>query len=304
MIHDHHTHLAQVSGDPTHTEGIREQFIKEVRQRFRVVRGDVRRVAGYDEDRLNLKQDASLADPEDIERFPTNAGKTRAFSDWLRGKMDEEVLEPVERDAVQNGEHWTATYIRSGYSRGWENAVTRLQEAGITVSESARDIFDLGVPQRQLRRLYTRAFENLKSVTRDAVPQVRDTLTQGLADGWNPRKMARKLADEVETLQTTRAEVLARTEVINSYSDATLDRYERAGADGVTVSGEFATAEDNRVCPICKSIAGAEYATDKMRSATFEYEAAEDEAPSLGGVYPVKPPVHPQCRCAILPVVG
>lgn len=301
--HDHHAHLAQVSGDPTHTEGIREQFLKQVRRRFKVVRGDIRRVAGYDEDRFNLKQDAALADPEDIERFPTDAGKTRAFTEWLREKLNAEILEPVDREAVRNGEHWTGTYIRSAYARGWENAIDRLEEAGVDVDASDRDIFDLGVPQRQLRRLYTRTFENLESVTEEAAPQVRDILTQGLADGWNPRKMADKLSEEVRTLQHTRAEVLARTEVINSYAEATLDRYERAGTDGVTVSGEFATADDDRVCPICESIAGTEYATDAMREATFAFEPSEAEPDHLVGEYPVKPPVHPQCRCAILPVV-
>jgi len=34
--------------------------------------------------------------------------------------------------------------------------------------------------------------------------------------------MARRLTKEVRTIQRTQAEVLARTEVINSYSEATL----------------------------------------------------------------------------------
>jgi SPP1 gp7 family putative phage head morphogenesis protein len=277
--------------------------LKAVRQRFRELRGAVRRVAGYDEDRFHLADDARLADADDIERFPTDAGKTRAFIAWLRERFAEGVLEVTEREAVRNGEHWTATYIRAAYQQGWENATQRLQNAGVG-TESVEAVFQLGVPQRQLRRLYTRTFENLQSVAEDVAPVVRETLTDGLAEGVNPREMARRLTKEVRTIQRTQAEVLARTEVINSYAEATLDRYERGGVEGVTVSGEFATADDDRVCPICEAIEGAEFATDAMRTATFEFEAGDDEPDSLGGEYPVKPPVHPQCRCAILPVVG
>jgi len=294
--------LRELSTDPTNTEGIRGRFLREIRQRFKQLRGRIRKVVGYAEDRLNLKQDAALADSEDIERFPTGEGKSRAFLKWLRERLLQGVLEVSSRRAVKNGEHWSATYIRAAYRRGWENGRQRLQNAGVS-TEEVEEMFNLGVPQRQLRDLYTRTYENLQSVAEEAAPVVRDVLTEGLAEGVNPREMARRLTKEVRTIQRTRAEVLARTEVINSYSEATLDRYDRVGQSGVTVSGEFATADDSRVCPICEAIAGAEYATGEMREATFTYSADADEADSLGGEYPVKPPVHPQCRCAIYPVV-
>jgi SPP1 gp7 family putative phage head morphogenesis protein len=300
-----HAHLAELSDDPTNTEGIREAFIKEVRRRFRRVRGAVREAVGYEDDVLHLSDDARLADADDVERFASDEGKTAAFMAWVVEKVRTEVLEPMSPRAVQNGEHWTATYIRSAYARGWENARARLRNEGVAVEE-AEDIFRLGVPQRQLRRLYTRAFENLASYPDSgSLEPVRETLTQGLAEGVNPKEMARRLTKQVRSFQRTHAEVLARTEIINSYAEATLDRYERAGVDGVTVSGEFATADDSRVCPICDSIEGAEFAADEMRTATFTFDPSSDPdaVPSDGGTYPVKPPVHPRCRCTILPVV-
>jgi len=300
--HDNHAHLRQLSDDPTHTTQIRENFLRELRRRFKRLRGRIREVVGYDEDRFNLKQDAALADAEDIERFPSNEGKTRQFLKWLRERLRDGVLEVASTREVRNGEHWSATFIRAAYTRGWENALDRLQQAGVETAE-VEDVFRMGVPQEQLQRLYTRTYENLQSVTQDALPAVRETLTKGLAEGVNPREMARRLTKEVRTIQRTQAEVLARTEVINSYSEATLNRYERASVDGVTVSGEFSTADDSRVCPICEAIEGAEYAVDEMRSETFTFTPSESEPDYLEGEYPVRPPVHPQCRCAILPVV-
>ena len=298
--HDH-ARLAELD-DPTNTEQLRERFLREIRRRFKRLRGRIREAVGYEDDVFHLAQDARLADADDVERFPTDSGKIRAFLEWLREKLDGDVLEPATRREVRNGEHWSSTYIRAAYISGWEQARERLQNAGVSV-EAVDDVFRLGVPTEQLRRLYTRTYENLETVTSAAAPAVRDILTEGLAEGVNPKEMARRLTKEIRTVQRTRAEVLARTEVINSYADATLDRYERAGIEGATVSGEFATADDARVCPICASIEGAEFAADEMREATFEYDTDEGEPDSLGGTYPVKPPVHPQCRCAILPVI-
>jgi len=304
--HRHHqAGLRELSGDPTNTEDLRERFLREIRRRFRRLRGRIREAAGYEDDVFHLAQDARLADADDVERFPTDGGKTRAFIAWLREKLDDDVLEPATRREVRDGEHWSATYIRAAYVKGWEQARERLQNAGVA-TEAVDDVFRLGVPTEQLRRLYTRTYENLESVTSAAAPAVRETLTEGLAEGVNPKEMARRLTETVRGLQRTRAEVLARTEVINSYAEATLDRYDRVGVDGVTVSGEFATADDDRVCPICNALEGEEFATDAMRTATFEFDpsTAPDAVESDGGTYPVKPPVHPQCRCAILPVIG
>lgn len=298
-----HARLRELSTDPTSTTEIRRNFLKAVKQRFRAIRGAIRRLAGYDEDRFHLKQDSRLADADDIERFPTDQGKVRAFRKWLRERLNEDVLEAIPREKVRNGEHWSATYIRAAYKRGWENARQRLQNAGLN-TEEVDEIFNLGVTQGQLQELYTRTYENLQSVTEDTAPAVADVLSEGLAEGINPREMANRLTNKIGTIQRTRAEVLARTEVINSYADATLDRYDRADVGGVSVSGEFATADDQRVCPICEAIEGTVYATDEMREATFNYDADDDEADSLGGEYPVKPPIHPQCRCAILPSIG
>lgn len=301
--HDH-ARLAELD-DPTNTQDLRERFLREIRRRFRRLRGRIREAAGYEDDVFHLADDARLADADDVERFPTDGGKIRAFLEWLRENLDGDVLEPATRREVRNGEHWSATYIRAAYVKGWEQARERLQNAGVN-TETVEDVFRLGVPTEQLRRLYTRTYENLESVTSAAAPVVRETLTEGLAEGVNPKEMARRLTDAVESIERTRANALARTEIINSYADASLDRYERAGVEGATVSGEFATADDQRVCPICNALEGSEFAIGEMRTATFEFDPATDPdaVPSDGGTYPVKPPCHINCRCAVLPVIS
>jgi|APHM01.1.fsa_nt_gi phage putative head morphogenesis protein, SPP1 gp7 family len=319
MTARHRAHLRQLSGDPTGTGDIREDFLTDVRGRFRRVRGLVRAAVGYEHDvfkQSGREEAAALAPdddgddrvrddeiPEGVYEFDTQAGKVAAFMSWLGNVVSQRILQPVGLQSAREGTHWTAQYVDRAYDRGFRTARNRLRQAGVAVGEEL-DPFNLPKPRRQLRKLYSRTYRNLESVTADVAEPVRETLTEGLAKGENPRKIARRLTNEIESVQRTRAEVLARTEIINSYSDATLDRFDRAGQEAATVSGEFATADDERVCPVCEAVEGTVYTTAEMRTATFTFSPSQSEPDHLAGSYAVKPPVHPQCRCTILPVVN
>jgi SPP1 gp7 family putative phage head morphogenesis protein len=126
--------------------------------------------------------------------------------------------------------------------------------------------------------------------------------------------MARVLSDRVDKIGKTRATVLARTEVINAHAEGTLKRFEELGVGEVTVKAEWQAAGDNRVCPICENLEGTTHSLEDVRSATARL-TEDDVRPhlpepkrvdqfdvsSLTGEFPVKPPAHPQCRCAIVP---
>jgi len=114
--------------------------------------------------------------------------------------------------------------------------------------------------------------------------------------------MARTLTNEIESLQRTRAETLARTETVHAYTEATIDRYRESGVSAVT-QAEFSDADDARVCPICKRLDGRVTPMTEIGTATFTFSPNESEPDSLAGEYAVRPPTHPNCRCTLLPVV-
>jgi len=299
-------------------ENLREDYLREMRRRFRRLRGDVRTWTGYEEDIFGLAEKADVATTKadlpdgapEVFRFQTDSRKAAAFLDWFRQRLDEDVMEPMDSERVQQGEHWTAEHVRATVAQGWQQGRSRLRNRGVKVGSLPGDdgsdlieaLFDLPAPRRALQELYTRNYENLQSVGADTAEPVRETLLTGLDEGWNPRKMADELSSEVETIQRTRAEVLARTETMNAYSEATVERYRQAGVDTVR-HGEWSDAGDDRVCPICKQLDGREIPLDTIDGATFEFEPSEDEPDYLAGVYAVKPPAHPQGRCVLLPDV-
>lgn len=285
---------ATASGDPTNTHSLRQAFLAEIRRRFRRARGLIRETVGYENDALDL---AANADAKDSFEFDSDPGRAEAFYVWLAKTLREEILEPVQPSTLTRAEHWTAEYIRRAYLAGWNQGTGLLFQRGASVrNRDDETIFNLPVPQRQLQRLYTRTFENLQDITEDAADTIRDELTTGLAKGENPRKIARRLTDELRSIQRTRAETLARTEISRSHATATLDRYEDAGVDVVS-HGEWSTASDDDVCPVCLALEGVEATTDEMRDTTFEMEG-------VGYEVRLMPPAHPNCRCVIYPTVG
>jgi len=121
-------------------------------------------------------------------------------------------------------------------------------------------------------------------------------LAQGIADGDNPRLLARKLVAVIDGTgagelgitdslgrfipAARRAEILARTEIIRAHHQAMIQEYMNWGVEGVTILAEWKTAGDHRVCERCEAHEGE----------TFTLEVAMNMIP-----------LHPQCRCLALP---
>jgi SPP1 gp7 family putative phage head morphogenesis protein len=293
--------LAQPSG----TEDIEERFLQTVADRSARVRQLVEATVAKN-DALHIEErqrTGALADER--ENFPRVGPDelTDRFADWFQDVLEDELLEPLSIEDVEAGDHWTAEFLRGGYVRAWQQATGRLQQEGADVSaQSIESVIRLPVPREQLQDLYRRAYENLEDITAGMAQTIREELSEGLDAGENPLQMARRLNEELEDITHSRLRTLARTEVINSHTTATLDRYERAGADTVR-HGEWADADDDDVCPICSRLDGREYSIDEMRSGAFEFEPGPDEPDYLAGTYPIRPPAHPNCRCTIMPVI-
>ena len=293
----------QVEGDPTRTKVIRDRFQGEVSKRFRKVRGDIRR-AIIEQDVFALKgiKIQNTASPNQFD-FPTSEAKVQAFMDWLRELEDEQILEVRERNdqgRIAERNAWERKYIRSAYQQGIERGRQELRNAGYDVptlagSGGLQAVFNQDFHADRVGLLYTRAFNELKGITDAMDQQISRVLSRGLAEGKNPRDLARWLnrtisgpygdlgiVDELGRAipAEQRAEMLARTEVVRAHHQATINEYKTAGVKGVRVKAEWSTAGDARVCPICAELEGQVFNIDEIESMI---------------------PRHPRCRCAAIP---
>lgn len=259
--------------DPTRTKTLRKRYAQKLRGRFAAINTEIR--AGVrDRDIFGLDRDTDvLAESPPSFRFERDSAKVEGFRDWLDTQLENEVLQPIGPDRNQ--------FITPAYRRGIQHADTAMRKAGIAVQGAPVEAVTTAPLHRDaLEVAYTRNFQALEGINAEVGKQVSRELADGLTEGANPNEMARRITDRVDKIGKTRATTMARTEVINAHSEATLNRFEENDVDEVSVKAEFLTAGDTRVCPQCEALEGNVYTVDEARGLI---------------------PVHPRCRCTWLP---
>lgn len=266
------------SQDPTKTTNLRRRFEAELRRRFERVRKAI-----YES--VVLQDDFGLKANQGRFEFARSSEKVSAFMSWLRSQQRREILDIQEGVPVESAANraWTNKYVETAYQKGVADAGARLRGSGAEVSDRwVNQAFNRPIHADRLGLLYTRTFSELNGITEEMDRQISDVLTRGMAEGRGPMDIARSLIDRVNRVGIVRARTMARTEVINSHAEATLNSYTEAGVEGVEVEAEFTTAGDGRVCPECERLEDETYTIEQARSII---------------------PVHPNCRCAWRPKV-
>jgi len=253
--------------EPTQTKTIRSQYAQRLRGRWAAIAAAIR-TGVVERDAFGLDVDALAVDPPGPRdfRFARTDAKVDAFIEWLRTQTDREFL-----DKFGGQNEW----IRRAYERGLKAASVELRAAGIaTETPKVETLFRLPVHTEQLQRLWTRNFEAMERMTGATADEMRRVLVEGLDEGQGPREIARDLTDRVDAVGRTRANTIARTEVMHSHTAARSKEWDRHGVEQVGLL--LAPG----ACPECQALkAGEPYPTDR--------------APELL-------PRHPNCRCTIM----
>lgn len=255
--------------EPTRTRTVRRRYAQHLRGRWDAIAAALRGgITGRDVFGLGTAA-LAVAPMRDFD-FPTDAEKIEAFAEWLDRQTEREILQQF------GGEN---QFIARAYEQGVRSAGVELKRAGLLgESGSVGVATQLPVHQRQLRALYTRNFGALQGMTDATANQMRRVLSEGLAGGAGPRDVARDLTDRVDAVGRTRANAIARTEIMNSHNSARAEEFKRAGVEQVTIL----LAPD--ACIECQALkAGAPY-----------------PAEAAGGLLPR----HPNCRCVVTIYTG
>ena len=214
-------------------------------------------------------------------KYLNDPAKVEAFRKWLQAQIDAGLLE-----VGNDNEPWSSEYVHSAYKKGIARAFADSQKAKLgRAYDGARTFFlaqALTAPEsiEKLRMLSLRSLESLRGVTAPMAANMTKSLLDGLAHGLHPRQVAREMAKQAG-LTYTRALVIARTELIHAHAEGQLDSFEGLGEEGVGVLAEWSTAGDHRVCGECAEREGEVLTIAEARGLI---------------------PMHPNCRCAWLPV--
>lgn len=294
-MHDHlHSHFHRVRNvlrtharrkDPTNTTRIRRAFEQEINRRFSQLKKLIRQSL-VEADALALKTNEVSALGKRAFEFRRSGDKVQDFMDWLKRAEDDTIFSiiPGTPNRAAKDSAWANIYLKSAYQQGLQQSASHMRAGGIKVSpEWADSAFFRPIHADRLGLAYTRTFTDLVGVTDVMDVAISRILSQGLGEGRNPVDMARDIVDKVDGIGRARARTIARTEVISAHAEASLNAYTEAGLSGVKVRAEWSTAGDDRVCDECADMEGKE----------FDIEDAHGMIP-----------LHPNCRCAFIPVVG
>lgn len=158
--------------------------------------------------------------------------------------------------------------------------------------------FNLDNPRAQkfLEDQAGKLIKNIDETTRD---ELGKTLSAGLDAGEGIPELQDRVRQVFTKASDSRAEMIARTEVIKASNFASEEGWRQSG---VVVGKEWLTADDERVDPLCAAMDG------KVISLQGKFFNKSDqftvEGHSTSFIEPIRfPPLHPMCRCTLIPVL-
>ena len=144
------------------------------------------------------------------------------------------------------------------------------------------------------------SFVFAQRISDTTMEEIRRLMLAAQGEGWS----IVRLMDEVQAVyggwSDLRAEMIARSETIRSSNAGLVEGYKQNGISEI----EWFAALDDRLCPFCGEMHGKRIT---IGEAWFEggsemYVGQERLVMDYGDVF--WPPLHPDCRCVMQPVIG
>ena len=189
--------------------------------------------------------------------------RTLLVMDEVRSQL--ELIDPVRAKRITTAyESMLTQATREGYDAAGD----------LTQAMSSEKLKPFSaVPTDAVAAQASEGLARLRNHTAAFATKASAVVEQGLVQGWGPRKVARALRSELG-VTASKAETIARTEVMSAYNSAAKTRYKKGGIE----YGQWMATGSDRLCPIC--------ADRNMRVYKLE---------------DIVIPAHPRCRCTVVP---
>lgn len=174
-----------------------------------------------------------------------------------------------------------------------------LMDQVIVAGQQANDFMGLDSPYLPLQIRAT-VSRNVQKFTKSMLKTDREKLISIIAGGIEAGESVGDIKSHISAkftdIKKTQSELITRTEVIKASNMGALDAFEQSG---IVEGKQWLTAKDERVCRQCGPMNGKTIGLRKdffkkgesFEGLTFDYESIHT------------PPLHPNCRCVLLPVL-
>lgn len=157
---------------------------------------------------------------------------------------------------------------------------------------------DFVITQQAEKAMHESTRRMAKNYNQETIDRLTDTLSEGLANGEALGKLKKRVAEVYEEARGYRAERISRTETLKASNSATNFAYKQTGY--VKAKQWFANPDH---CSFCDTLDGKIVGLDD-NFANMGETIEGDEGASYAVDYENvgTPPIHPNCRCTIIPV--
>ena len=257
------------------------RWMADFKRRFNGLKQSINELIIVD-DAFGLRETKLALNQEDWSAA-TRSEQINRFKRWLGGQVAVKVLR------AYGEEQWWRSYIIQAHVKGLGRAyddVNRYAKTGNAAfyeggkKRFLTDAFTKPVSVERVKVLVQRADTGFTGITGAMESQITRVLVDGLIAGTGPRELAKALNDRVDKIGISRANTLARTEIIRAHADGQLDALEALGVTEVGVMVEWTATKDSRTCPQCASLQNVVLSIEKARGLI---------------------PRHGNCRCAWIP---
>lgn len=256
---------------------LQEEMRREVRRRVDRLIALIRESIA-ENNALNLRLNA---DPR-RDFGDDNATRHETYSEWVTQAIRDAILAEMSRQAIQEGRHYTATWIRTAYRRGIKFAQDQLESAnatqgavgGVGTSGALMDVNH----SDNLQMRYGRSYAELEGIA-DGMGQSSSRTVANILDvsaRVDPEDAADDLVEPIESAYQQRLRPFVRYETMEAFTAAMFTEYEKAGVEDIVGYARYATAGDSHVCPQCAPFHGQKMPISRARELL---------------------PQHPGCRC-------
>ena len=210
--------------------------------------------------------------------------KQRVTRDLENSSSLEDFLERTKDFTTQN------PLIVTGYQETMTDLISLAANNNRRIRATQRELVRTTI-QESVGHLITNVGEDLKQ-------NIRDIVKQGYDEGLHSREIAKNINKEIDTINTTRARAIARTEVSRTQNITNYISANERGATGFTV----VCRPD--CCEYCAEMY-AELTENEYDNLQEEVENGTNDGHLIGGekVFSMSdtdnlPPFHPNCRCS------
>lgn len=157
---------------------------------------------------------------------------------------------------------------------------------------------ELEVTARMLEYIRDRIEHFADTANDQTILAIEQTISEGIAQGETLYKLKNRIREVYFYANTVRSERIARTETIAASNEAAVEAYRQSP---ITIAKEWHV--EPSACEFCRAMNGRIVGLDEEFLAQGETLEGKDEGKYTANYETVKhPPLHPNCRCTILPV--